>query len=75
MAFLFEEPVDPKNPLSMIDPPPSGWKDVNTHDYSKALFVFRPAIFTECIEWEKRELARIQKNKVSARTRSRATKK
>jgi hypothetical protein len=59
MAFEFKKPVDPKKPQDSDDPPPNGWEYVDAKDHGKALFGFLPRLFTECMEWEERELARI----------------
>ena len=61
MAFIFEKPVNPKNPADISDPPPSSWEDIDTNDYRKALFGFSSETFTECVEWEKRERERLEK--------------
>ncbi len=55
MAFIFEEPLDPKNPLDISDLPPEDWSTVDAQDYRKALFGFPSETFTECVEWEKHE--------------------
>lgn len=59
MTFHFREPIDPKNPTDISDPPPNYWEQIDAHDYRKALFGFPDALFVECVEWEKRELERI----------------
>ena len=67
MTFRFKPPVDPENPLDKNDLPPEGWQLVDTRDYAKALHGFPPQLFTECVEWEKREFERIaQQETVSA---------
>jgi len=61
MAYWFEKGVNPKKPLDLSDPPPSGWETVDAHDYRKALFGFAPETLKQCAKWEKRELARRKK--------------
>lgn len=58
MSFYFAKPVDPQNPLNPYDQAPDEWESIDTHDYRKALFGSPCTLFTQCVEWEKRELAR-----------------
>lgn len=58
MAFCFKKPVNPEKPLDTSDLPPEGWKFIDSHDYSKALFGYASDDFIKCCEWEKRELLR-----------------
>ncbi len=57
--FEFKSPINPRKPLDESDPPPDGWREVDSKDYSKALFGSPSPVFEECRSWEERELRRL----------------
>lgn len=61
MAFGFKDGIDPSKPLDPKDPPPLCWDSIETKEYRAALFGSPPDTFRQCVEWEKRELARLAK--------------
>ncbi|MFC1615049.1 hypothetical protein ACFL22_00635 [Patescibacteria group bacterium] len=60
LGFEFDKKLDPQKPLDPKDPPPECWDTgIDTSDYRSALHGFPSRLFTNCCEWEKRELERL----------------
>ncbi|MFC1720965.1 hypothetical protein ACFLY0_02120 [Patescibacteria group bacterium] len=66
LGFPFNRKIDPENPLDLTDPPPENWDTgIDTRDCRANLHGSPSELFTRCLEWEKREMERLNSKMLS----------